>query len=458
MTANYSMELSETIKDLMASNLSGLLQNYFPTDKLREKSAKLSKRDRIYNDETTILTMLISSIQEDKSLQNAVNIYQGIHNANIEKIKVAMVEHSTRSRAEDSKLPAHPGQPKKYKPRVSKSKLQAVSANTSGYTQARQRVSEELFELVFKDSSDFSTISIPNKWKGYEVNITDGTYIQMQDTEELREIYDIRSDSPEYKPAYPQGLLQVIIEQGSGAIKHFSLGSRHVSELELVSTLLREIKQGTLLLADDLYNSYAIFHMIRVLNLELIVPGKRVRNYEVVKKISEGDEIVRIKKSGHPVWLNKDIELPSTLIMRRLSFEDVHNPGKEFVLYTTLLDESIEKTDIVLKYFTRWDIEISIREIKTLMGINIVRSKKSGMVIKELYAALTAYNLTRKIIATATENSGFSPQEHIIQKHFEAGKTILMDKNGKTYQRWSSGRPIRTYRKDQETEYSISPE
>ncbi len=96
------------------------------------------------------------------------------------------------------------------------------------------------------------------------------------------------------------------------------------------------------------------------------------------------DEIVRIKKSSHPAWLSKDIELPTSMVMRRLSFEDVHNPGKEYVIYTTLLDEAIEKADIVLKYFTRWDIEISIREIKTLMDINIVRSKKSGMVKKDI--------------------------------------------------------------------------
>ena len=38
---------------------------------------------------------------------------------------------------------------------------------------------------------------------------------------------------------------------------------------------------------------------------------------------------------------------------------------------TTLLDESIEKADIISKYSSRWDIEVSIREIKTIMQKNM---------------------------------------------------------------------------------------
>ena len=36
---------------------------------------------------------------------------------------------------------------------------------------------------------------------------------------------------------------------------------------------------------------------------------------------------------------------------------------KPAVLYTTILDLGISTVDIVTKYSTRWDIEISIREM-----------------------------------------------------------------------------------------------
>ena len=61
---------------------------------------------------------------------------------------------------------------------------------------------------------------------------------------------------------------------------------------------------------------------------------------------------------------------------------------KTMVLYTTILDEKITKEEIILKYFTRWDIEITIREVKTIMDINVLRGKKDDTVQKELVISI----------------------------------------------------------------------
>jgi hypothetical protein len=50
-----------------------------------------------------------------------------------------------------------------------------------------------------------------------------------------------------------------------------------------------------------------------------------------------------------------------------------------------LIGPKINTTGIVLKYATRWDIDISIREIKTLMDINVLRSKTPEMLKKEYH-------------------------------------------------------------------------
>jgi len=454
MTLNYSLQLTEQIKELMRNDLTGILKTYYPEEKVNKYKSKKGKRDRIYNDETTLLTMIYTAIQEDKSLQNAVNIYSEIHNSSTITIKRSLAEAMEKEREKDKASIKHRGRPKLYHPWIAKSKLNSISTRTGSYTTARQRLDIEMVRMVYEESANFEDIKIQNKWKGKEVYITDGTYIQMQDSKELREIYDVKSESEKYKIGYPQGLLQVMIEQGSGGIKHFELGNRHVSELELISKILSKIKKGVLILADDLYSSYAVFNLIREYGLEIIVPGKRERNYKVKQTIGQGDEIVELKKTKDPDWLSKEIKLPATMLMRRISFEDPINPGKEYVLYTSIMDATISKTDIVSKYFTRWDIEISIREIKTLMDINVVRCKKADLVMKELMTTFIAYNLIRKIIATTTESSGFSPKRDIIQKYLEAGKTILMDKKGRIYQRWSQGRYGSTTGKNQETYYS----
>jgi hypothetical protein len=74
------------------------------------------------------------------------------------------------------------------------------------------------------------------------------------------------------------------------------------------------------------------------------------------------------------------------------------------------------------------------------MDINVIRSKSEDMVFKEVAIALTAYNMMRKIIAKSVENTDFPPQEGIIQEFYEVNKTILIDKKGRIYNRWSPGR------------------
>jgi hypothetical protein len=440
MTLNYSLQLTAQIQELIQGDLSGLFKTFLPEEKITNYPSKIERRNRIYTDSTTLLTMITSATQEDKSLQNSVNTFAELHSRSIPIIQQNVLEAIALEREKDSQTVRGRGKPKLYKPRIVKSKLQDISTNTGSYTTARQRLDIDMVKMVYEESANFDKIKTNNTWKGMKVLITDGTYIQMQDSPELRELYDVKCKTENYKSSYPQGLLQLLIEQGSGSIKYFELGSRQESELFLVSKILPKISQGTLILADDLYSSYTIFSLIKKYGLEIIVPGKRVRNYKVIRKICNGDEIVEIDKTRHPEWLSQEEKLPKSLIMRRLSFENPMEPGKEFVIFTTLLDENINMAEITGKYFTRWDIEISIREIKTLMDINVIRSKKNDLVLKEILTTFIAYNLIRKIIATTTENSGFSPQSNILQKYLETGKAVFMDKKGRIYQRWSPGR------------------
>ena len=90
----------------------------------------------------------------------------------------------------------------------------------------------------------------------------------------------------------------------------------------------------------------------------------------------------------------------------------------------------------------RWEIEISIREIKTLMDINILRSKSRGMLFKELITALTAYNMIRKIIAESADQVGIPPpkKNDIFQKCAPFGRNVLLDKKGRVFFKWSPGR------------------
>ena len=425
------------LQTLIRTDLLQQISMEFPFELIESNVNKegTKRRDRVFNEGNTLLTMLVTAVNEDKSLKQSVNIFKGIFESRGKHIVQLEKEGLENSRPTAIGMDKKMGRPKLYRSQLPRSKTQPVSDNTAAYAKARQRLDYSLVQQVFDYSRDFTGIAQP-LWHGMKTYNTDGTYLQMQDSAELRKKYYVK----EGDGAYPQLLLQGIVQQGTGQIVCFEIGTRHQSELELLAKQIGQLPQGSLLLADDLYNSYAIFAMAQRQGCHIIVPGKRERAYKVIEKIAEGDEIVELSRGDLPKWWRQDWELPKKLPMRRTSFLSPSDGKTEWVQYTTLLDKRINKADIIAKYITRWDIEITIRETKTLMDINIIRSKSEAMVFKEVTIALTAYNMIRKIIARSAGKTGFPPQEDIIQEFFEANKTILIDKKGRIYNRWSPGR------------------
>ena len=445
MTDNTSLSLSLAFNEQLRGNLLPAFENLLPIqaiDKYVTDHLSLT-RDKVYTPARTSFSMIFTGVQEDKSLQNTVNIFNEKYESECKILKQKETDFFLRCKEEDSKKAKKSGRPREYKSKIPKSKSRELSDSTVAYNNARKRLPIELLQLIFDQTNSPCDIQ-EESWHGYRTYITDGTYLQLQDTEKIREKYP----PMENNGMFPQALLQVFIRHGSGQIHNFELGSRKISELVLVMPMLKKMQADDLLLADDLYNTYYHFCLIQQQMAHIIVPGKRDRNYTVVKIISDGDEIVEIKKPKQkPEYVSQEdwANLPNSMLLRRISYKYQTKDGLQAaILYTTIMNEEIEKTEIILKYTTRWDIEICIREIKTLMDINVLRAKSPEMLKKELIASLIAYNFVRYIIAKSVENTVFSPQRNIFYECAPTNRTILLDKKGRVFNRWSSGRNRKT--------------
>ncbi len=438
MKHNRSLAISSTIQECKTGDIIGLLENEFPSSVLSIKDDEKKTRDRVYSVNNTLLTMVLTSVQQDKTLKNSVDLYYMIH----QKRKLHVIDSIEKSlqeqKEEDSKsLIKKAGRPKKYLLNIPKSKKKDISLNTAAYSKARDRVTIELTNELFKASRIENADNCYSHWNGYRVFSGDGTYVQMQDTDSIREKYEVKHNGIGSN-GYPQGLLEVILERGTGQLYSFRLSNRHVSELALFYEMLDEIPPKSLLLLDDLYNCFEIISKCKRLDIEILVPAKRERNYELVEKLSEGDEIVYIKTpKNRSKWL-KENEPSGKILLRRIQCKSPE--GQEYELLTTILDKKIRKDDFQVLYLTRWDIEIGIREIKTIMDINVLRSKTPDMAYKELCISLSSYNLIRKIIYASIKDLPFSPEEDFIYKFYTLNQDILIDKKGRVYNRWSPGR------------------
>lgn len=419
-------------------NIIGLLEKEFPTPVLENQAKSEKSRNRVFTVNNTLLTMVLTATQQDKTLKNSVGLYYMIHQQNKQQAVQELQQYAQKQKKLDQiSTDKKVGRPKTYTVQLPKSLETDISLNTAAYSKARDRVPVKLAQELFKASRVENARNPYTHWHGYLVMIGDGTYVQMQDTESLRKDYEVKHKGIGSE-GYPQGLLEVIIERGTGQLYSFKLSNRHVSELALFYEMIDELPPKSLLLLDDLYNCYEIIAKCKRKGIELVVPAKRERKYELVEVLADGDEIIRIKApKSRSKWLEKN-EPSASFLLRRIKCKSPD--GTEYILHTTILDKEIGKDEIQLLYLTRWDIEIGIREIKTIMDVNILRSKTPDMALKELTVSLATYNLIRKIIYASIKDLPFSPEEDFIHEFYTFNTDILIDKKGRVYNRWSTGR------------------
>jgi hypothetical protein len=201
--------------------------------------------------------MLLTAIQEDKSLQQSVNIFKERYELQSAQIRIREAEELEREKHADMVNGKKSGRPKQYKSKLRKSITNEVKPQTVAYNNARQRLPKDLITLVYDRSKNFGKWD-NESWHGMRTYITDGTYLQLQDTEDINESYPTR----ERGGSYPQALLQVPIRQGGGQVWDYALGNRKMSELELAIPMLENLESGSLLSADDLYNCYYHFWLL----------------------------------------------------------------------------------------------------------------------------------------------------------------------------------------------------
>ncbi len=435
MKNNRSLAISAILnKELKTNTMLGIMGTHIKDDIFQFDSTTIY-RDRVFTPRNTLETMLLTATLEDKSLKNSVNQFYIVHQKKREILEQILKQQVEKQKTVNKHKTGKRGRPRKFEVKLPKSKKADISLNTAAYSKARKRLSVNLTEKLFESTKIVKYKNDYSHWHNLKVLLADGTYLQLQDTPEIQKTFPIKNNSG----SYPQALLETIIVRGTGQILDFKLGNRDISELALIDKILDNIPEGHILLADDLYNSYEIMSKCISRNIQFVFPAKRKRNYKLIKSYGKGDDIVEIKKpERRSAWADKQHSLPDKLILRRIKFTSPE--GKEYILLTSVVDDTIYKDEIQMLYLTRWDIEISIREIKMIMNINVLRSKTPEMLKKELNVSLAAYNIIRKITYASLKDLPFSPKEDFIYEFYSINKNILIDKKGRIYSKWSTGR------------------
>ena len=285
-----------------------------------------------------------------------------------------------------------------------------LSPKTGGYCQARARLADPKLEQIGDHLAEELQRRQPSTelWLERTVKLIDGTSASMPDTPSNQKAWPQPSNQ---KPGcgFPIVTLVGLFSLGSGALLHLLDACRHVSEVLLARQLWARLAPRDVVLADRNFCSYADLNAIAQVGADAVMRlhVRRRADFRQGRHLGPNERLLIWKKPREcPAGFTpqESAAMPPTLSVRMIRYR-VQTPGfrtKNVVLITTLLDPIAYPTSaLAALYFQRWTIELHFREIKTLLGLDVLRCLSPKMVRKEIAMHRIAYNLVRILMQEA---------------------------------------------------------
>jgi hypothetical protein len=282
-----------------------------------------------------------------------------------------------------------------------------VDAGNSAYCQARKRLPLDIL-CRLRVAVAGAGEKAAQLWHGLRPKVIDGTTLSLPDTKKNQNAYPQWSGQ---KPGCGFPLLKLVgvFSLATGVLLDYAKGNQHQSELRLLKGLLDQFKPGDLALADRGFCSYVLLALLLLRQVPSVMRLHKARPADLRKgkRLGKNDRrLTWFKPYEKPRWLPGAWwkKIPAQLEVRVLRFNLCRRGYRpeSVTLVTPLLDpEKYPAQEVALLYARRWNIELWFRDLKTFMGMEVLRCKTPAMVHKELEMFLIAYNFIRSLMVQA---------------------------------------------------------
>ena len=171
-------------------------------------------------------------------------------------------------------------------------------------------------------------------------------------------------------------------------------------------------------LADRYFSGWSDLALPRQRGIDLVIRKHQARrtDFRTGERLGKDDHLVVWSKPQRPKWMSAEqyASLPGELTLRevRIRVEQKGFRTKSLVVVTTLLDaQQYPRDEIALLYRRRWQAELHLRSLKTVLEMDHLRCRTPQRVRNEFYTHLLGYNLIRGVMAAAAIESCQSPWE-----------------------------------------------
>lgn len=296
-----------------------------------------------------------------------------------------------------------------------------ISSEDGAYCRAKGRLPKDPFSEALKATADAAERYAPasKALQGRPVKIVDGATLTAPDTRKNRKAYPpLKRDR---RPHFPLVRLLVLFSLLSGAILSASLGDMRTAELPMLFGLFDQLASKDILMGDRGFGNYVLLALLEHFKPEVDFIGRSARQVDGrrrFKRLGPDDWLFKWKRGCNPsLWLESSLWalLPKELTVRivRGSCFVKGFRVRRLTLITTLLDSELYPAEEILQaYLRRWRLEMCLDDLKTTLGMEMLRSLSPKMLHKEVYAHLIAHNLLRWTMAQAARQHD-TPLERI---------------------------------------------
>jgi hypothetical protein len=197
----------------------------------------------------------------------------------------------------------------------------------------------------------------------------------------------------------------------------YSKARKRLPEKLLLKLFYSKLVPGDVVLADRAFGTYVDLVLVQQYSADAVFRKHQSRksDFRRGKKLGIGDHIVTWSKPKRcPPGMSQEefAELPEQVRVREVHML-IQQKGfrpKEIIVVTTLLESKVyTKAKLAQLYQWRWQVEVDLRQVKTTLGMEMLRGKTPDMVRKEIYVHLMAYNLLRTVMWQAGKKAGVCP-------------------------------------------------
>lgn len=298
----------------------------------------------------------------------------------------------------------------------------APSGDTGDYCRARAKLSPSAIRALtvqaaeqLEDAADPSWL-----WHGLHAKLIDGFTFTMPDTlDNQRALPQQRNQRP--GAGFPIARACAVLSLATATICDLAIGpyqGKRTGESALLREILDALKPGDVAVLDRYFCSFPLLAILRGRGVQFCtrLHQRRTADFRRGLRLGKDDHLVTWTRPQRPAWMSEEAyqQIPQTLTLREVRFH-VIVPGRRtetLIVVTSLIDPQAWPAEAIAElYGYRWNAELDIRTIKQTLRLDHLRCKTPAMVRRELWVTLLAYNLIRKLIATAAAVHNKQPRQ-----------------------------------------------